>query len=135
MFLIFFIGLRKCSRVLSYITVSCVSFEIVLIFLFIIFCWQRMANLFANQIVNDLYNIVCYCLFISNFCIGVYIVKQLGGALNKFGVFLIGYSVASILFTFVQGFGFGYLGYWIEITWIIAMWWVLTRKEVVNEAY
>lgn len=123
MLFIFFIGIRMYSKVLSYIIMSCIGFEVFFLFILI--------NVVAIHVI--LY-VVCYSLFISNFAIGVYLVNNFEGALKKMGNYLICYSVASVLFTLVAGAGFGYLGYWIEITWIIAMWWILTRKEVVYES-
>ncbi len=133
MLMIFYKGIRRCSRLLSFIAMWCLSIEVVLLLFEILLYWQ---NVFV------FYNLVLYCLFISYIALGVCMVKLFGGTLNKFGVFFIGYSVACIFHTLFRDLGFGYLGVWmefilyfIEITWIIAMWWVLTRKEVVNEAY
>ena len=139
MLIIFYIGIRKCSMVLSYITVSCVSFEVVRLFLSIVLYWQMKEHQLVYYIVDNLrnlYDIVSCCMFVSHFAIGVYIIKCFGGTLKNFGIFLTGYSVACISFIFLQHFGFWLYAigeYGIEMTWIIAMCWVLTRKSEIKK--
>ena len=114
-------GLKKYRKHINYLIVG-----------LIIICFILVFRNFVPIIFITSFSVISFILYLISFSIGIILYNSFIGKITKLGLIYVLYGIYGVFFSIMEAAD-SPLTIYGELLWICGMWWMLTRKEVINE--